>query len=54
MKCQGDNLIIHSLFVDDIMHMPTCDALKKEFMDRYTRILHHKGLSHGYIFGYSG
>ena len=29
MKCQGDDFIIHSLFVDDMMHIPTCDALKQ-------------------------
>ncbi len=37
VKCQGDYFIIHSLFVDDMMHVPTCDALKQEFMAKYTK-----------------
>ncbi len=28
MKCDGDEFIIHGLFVDDMMHVPTCDKLK--------------------------
>ncbi len=34
MKLQGDDFIIHCLFVDDMMHIPTCDALKQEFMEK--------------------
>jgi hypothetical protein len=34
---QGDDFIIHCLFVDDMMHVPTCDALKQEFMAKYTK-----------------
>ena len=37
MKRQGDDFIIHGLFVDDMMHVPTCDALKQEFMEKYTK-----------------
>ena len=37
MKHQGDDFIIHGLFVDDMMHVPTCDALKQEFMENYTK-----------------
>jgi hypothetical protein len=37
MKCQGDDFIIHGLFVDDMMHVPTCDDLKQEFMAKYTK-----------------
>ena len=37
MKRQGNDFIIHSLFVDDMMHVPTSDALKHEFMEKYTR-----------------
>jgi hypothetical protein len=37
MKRQGDDFIIHGLFVDDMMHVPTCDALKQEFMAKYTK-----------------
>ena len=29
MKRRGDDFIIHSLFVDGMMHIPTCDALKQ-------------------------
>ncbi len=38
MKRQGNDLIIHGLFVDDMMHIPTCDALKQKFREKYTRI----------------
>ncbi len=27
MKRQGSDFIMHSLFVDDMMHVPTCDKL---------------------------
>ncbi len=37
MKRQGNDFIIHGLFVDDMMHVPTSDALKHEFMEKYTR-----------------
>ncbi len=37
MKLQGDTFIIHCLFVDDMMHIPTCDALKQELMEKYTK-----------------
>jgi hypothetical protein len=37
MKRQGDDFIIHCLFVDDVMHIPTCGALKQEFMEKYTK-----------------
>ena len=36
MKCQGDDFIIHCLFVDNMMHVPTCDELQQEFMEKYT------------------
>jgi hypothetical protein len=38
MKRQGDAFIIHGLFLDDMMHIPTvtCDALKQEFMKKYS------------------
>ncbi len=36
MKRRGDDFVIHDLFVDDMMHMPTSEALKKEFMEKYT------------------
>ena len=37
MKRDGDDVIIHGLFVDDMMHVPTCDRLWKEFLDKYTK-----------------
>ncbi len=37
MKRQGDDFIIHCLFLDDMMHVPTSDALNTEFMEKYTR-----------------
>ncbi len=35
MKQDGDDFIIHGLFVDDMMHVPTCDRIWKEFLDKY-------------------
>ncbi len=37
MRSAKDDLIIHGLFVDDMMHVPTCDALKQEFLAKYTK-----------------
>ena len=38
MKRDGDDrFIIHGLFVDDMMHVPTCDRLKAEFLEKYTK-----------------
>jgi hypothetical protein len=37
MKRKGNDVIIHGLFVGDMMHVPTCDALKQEFMENYTK-----------------
>ena len=37
MKRNGDDFIIHSLFVDDMMHVPTCERLKQEFLEKYTK-----------------
>ncbi len=37
MKRQGDDFIIQGLFVDDMMHVPTCDVHKQEFMAKYTK-----------------
>jgi hypothetical protein len=37
MKGDGSDFIIHGLFVDDMMHVPTCERLKKEFMDKYSK-----------------
>jgi hypothetical protein len=37
MKRQGDDFIMHCLFVDDMMDVPTSDALKKKFMGKYTK-----------------
>jgi hypothetical protein len=37
MKRQGNDFILHCLFVDDMMHVPTSDPLKHEFMGKYIR-----------------
>ena len=37
MKRDGDDFIIHGLFVDDMMHVPTCERLKQEFLEKYTK-----------------
>jgi hypothetical protein len=39
-KGKGPDYIIHGLFVDDMMHISSCDhcdELKKEFMDKYSK-----------------
>jgi hypothetical protein len=36
-KTKGSEYIIHGLFVDDMMHISSCDELKKEFMDKYSK-----------------
>ncbi len=37
MKLSGFEYIIHGLFVDDMMHIYSCDAIKDEFMHLYSR-----------------
>jgi hypothetical protein len=37
MKRKGDEYIIHGLFVDDMMHIYSCDAMKDEFMALYKK-----------------
>jgi hypothetical protein len=37
MKRQGSDFIIHGLFVDDMMHVPTCDKLRDEFLQLYQK-----------------
>ena len=36
-KTKGSDYIIHGLFVDDMMHISSCDELKAEFMKKYSR-----------------
>jgi hypothetical protein len=36
-KTKGSEYIIHVLFVDDMMHISSCDELKKEFIDKYSK-----------------
>ncbi len=37
MKRVNNNFIIHGLFVYDMMHIPTNNALSEEFMDIYSK-----------------
>ncbi len=37
MKQEGADFIIHRLFVDDMMHVPTCDKLRYEFLELYKK-----------------
>ena len=37
MKRSGEDFIIHGLFVDDIKHVPTSQALLDEFLEKYSR-----------------
>ncbi len=56
MKSQGDDFTIHCLFVDDMMHVPTCNALKQEFIAKCTKDFQITGgrQSDGAIFGHEG
>jgi hypothetical protein len=36
-KTKGSDYIIYGLFVDDNMHISSCDELKKEFTDKYSK-----------------
>ncbi len=38
MKRDGDDFIMHGLFVDDMMHAPTCDRLWKDFLDKTSKV----------------
>ena len=37
IKHSGSEYIIHGLFVDDMMHIYSCDAIKDEFMQLYSK-----------------
>ena len=37
MKRQGSDFIIHGLFVDDMMHVPSCDKLRDESLTLYQK-----------------
>jgi hypothetical protein len=37
MKSKGDEYIIHGLFVDDMRHIYSCDAMKDEFLALYKK-----------------
>ncbi len=37
MKHSRSKYIIHDLFVDDKMHIYSCDAIKNEFMQLYSK-----------------
>jgi hypothetical protein len=37
MKRDGNDFIIRGLFVDDMMHIPTCERLNKECTDKYSK-----------------
>ena len=37
MKRQGSDFILHCLFVDCMMHVPTCDKLRDEFLQLYQK-----------------
>jgi hypothetical protein len=43
MKRQGTEIIIHGLFVDNMMHIPTCDKLHDEFLTLYQKDLEITG-----------
>ncbi len=37
IQCQGSDLMMHGLFVDDMMHVPTSDNLRDEFLAPYQK-----------------
>jgi hypothetical protein len=39
MKSQGLDFIRHWMFVDVMMHVPTCDKLRNEFLELYQKYL---------------
>ncbi len=39
MKREGADFIIHRLFVDEVMLVPTCDKLRDEFLGLTRKIL---------------
>ncbi len=36
-KTEGSDYIIHGLFVDDMMHISSCEELTKELMDKHSK-----------------
>jgi hypothetical protein len=36
-KTKGSDYIIHDLSVGDMMHISSCDELRKEFIDKYSK-----------------
>ncbi len=43
METKGSGYIIHGLFVDDRVHISSCDELKDEFMEKYSKDLEITG-----------
>ncbi len=37
MKHNGSEYIIHRLFIDDMMHIYSCDAIKDKFVQLYSK-----------------
>ena len=37
LRRQDSEFIIHGLFVDDMMHVPTCDKLRDKFLTLYQK-----------------
>ena len=50
MKYKGAEYIMHGLFVDDMMHIYSCDAMKNEFLAIYQKDFEIKGGSKMEIF----
>jgi hypothetical protein len=42
-KTKGSDYIIHGLFFYDMMHISSCNELKKEFMDKYSKDIEIRG-----------
>ncbi len=45
MKRKGDKYIIHGLFVDDMMHIYSCDAIKDELLALYKKDFNITGVT---------
>ncbi len=43
MKREGTDFIMHGVFVDDMMHAPTCDKLLEEFLELYKKDFDYTG-----------
>jgi hypothetical protein len=49
MKRQGSDFIMHGLFVDDMVHVPTCEKLRNEFLALFQKDFEITGAIRGIL-----